>query len=203
MSAEAQRSGSGARALRWGAAAFTLIELLVVMAIIGVLAALLLPTLSRVKETAKGTACLSNLRQIGLAVQLYLQENENRMPRIYDGLIPTNNVPPSRSNTADIALGPHLGNTNMLRCPSDRKNLFWLTGSSYAWNELLNGQEAEHLNLLGLIDKPHTIPLFWDKEKFHAARGRGKERNFLYADGHIKKLLDLDIDLGGGWQTKE
>ena len=84
-----------------------------------------------------------------------------------------------------------------IRPPSDRKDLFRLTGSSYAWNELLNGQHASHLNLLGLLDKPTTIPLFWDKEKFHTARGRGKERNFLYADGHIKKLLELDFDLSG------
>ena len=66
------------------------------------------------------------------------------------------------------------------------------TGSSYAWNSFLNGQDADRLELLNLTSDPHRIPVFFDKEGFHAARGAGKEMNFLYADGHLKKLLELE-----------
>src|SRR5262245_41839069 len=59
----------------WHAVAFTLIELLVVIAIIALLAALLLPGFGRAKEAGRGAACISNLRQIGFALQLYLQDN--------------------------------------------------------------------------------------------------------------------------------
>lgn len=60
--------------------AFTLIELLVVIAVIAILAALLLPALASAREQGRRTVCLSNDRQIGLAVQLYAQDNSGRIP---------------------------------------------------------------------------------------------------------------------------
>lgn len=205
-----RRSGLGRRqlALAWlrfdaagggCALAFTLVELLVVIAIIGVLAGLMLPTLGKAKEAGRATACLGNLRQIGVALQLYVQDNGNRMPLMRDAMTGTNEMPSADPIAGmDVVLSNYLGSVQVLRCPSDFKKLFEQTRSSYAWNSLLNGQDAEHLRVFTIDFNPHQIPVVYDKEAFHAARGPGKGMNFLYADGHIRNLLVIEGAIIGG-----
>ncbi|HMJ88626.1 MAG TPA: prepilin-type N-terminal cleavage/methylation domain-containing protein [Candidatus Acidoferrum sp.] len=190
----AHRERRGGRAEESRAAkAFTLIELLVVIAVITILAALLLPMVSKSKERGRSTACLSNLRQIGISLQLYVQDHDNKLPIMYDALISTNATPPTNSfATIDQVLSNYLGSARILRCPSDRKDLFIETKSSYSWNYLINGQDADRLSMMGTDYDPHQIPLVFDKEDFHARVGPGRGVNFLYADGHIKNLLAIE-----------
>ena len=89
--------------------AFTLIELLVVIAIIAILAGMLLPALARAKEYGRRIACINNLRNLGMSVIMYGDENEGKFP-------------PQRGPEAGrwpSALSAYYKNLKILRCPND------------------------------------------------------------------------------------
>ncbi|MGA2174112.1 MAG: DUF1559 domain-containing protein [Verrucomicrobiota bacterium] len=85
--------------------AFTLIELLVVIAIIAILAALLLPALAKAKEQAKQAHCFSNIKQWGLAIQMYSPDNNNGIPR--DGMGVNGDYAPDSTVAASDPRNPY------------------------------------------------------------------------------------------------
>ena len=108
---------------------FTLIELLVVITIIAVLASIVFPVFSRAKEAAKKTVCLSNMRQIGLALTMYMTDHDDRLPDRRDlksslpgGYRPWTTWPPSdpRAGWAQVVLFPYTRNNQIWMCPTTK-----------------------------------------------------------------------------------
>ena len=192
--------------------AFTLIELLVVIVIIGILAGLMLPALARAKGKAHNIVCVNNLRQLGVAVRLYSEDNESKMPAAE--ILPTDPIDPQRPlpRICDV-LGSYLGkveglttnSAGVFKCPSDKLGRFAAQGSSYEWNSELNGHridETESANLFrvrvmnGVVIEntnivlrfpPETTALLLDYEEFHP-RPPKPGKNVVFMDGHVTPL---------------
>jgi prepilin-type N-terminal cleavage/methylation domain-containing protein/prepilin-type processing-associated H-X9-DG protein len=181
--------------------AFTLIELLVVIAIIAILAAMLLPALGRAKARAWSTACLSNVKQIGLASRMYADDNADALPRS------------AHQGASWVAtLQPYCSGTNLWRCPRDTNRT---RRYSYALNDFLlpppAGDGAADFSKLTHVPSPSDT--FWlgecddgylNNDHFHFSPANdgdfqppsfAKEiavtqhlsgANYLFADGHAQ-----------------
>lgn len=166
---------SGARA------AFTLVELLVVIGIVALLAGLAYPVYQRVSQGGKSAACISNLRQLGAGLNAYLNDHEMRMPVLMVARESLKQDVPVIDNT----LNAYVTSPAVFSCPSDNKNFFATTGTSYCWNVALNDQPLATLNFMQLVTDLTHIPIISDKEGFHPYLE--DKVNILYADGHATK----------------
>lgn len=168
---------------------FTLIELLVVIAIIGILASMLMPAFSRAKRSAQSVACVSNLHQLGFALNCYVQDNGNFLPAC--ALLPSVNT---NLPSITVPLLPYLGkNQNVFRCPADQ-TLFQSEGTSYEWNMYLNGAPYDHpeswspvtqIIVVTVFGGAINTPLLGDSAANHPISTTSSGRNSVYFDGRV------------------
>lgn len=107
---------------RGSSGGFTLIELLVVIAIIAILAAILFPVLASAREKARRTACANNLRQIGIAINLYAHDNDGILfPQVFNDALWGRPVPKGQIPWPQ-AHRQYVPQEEVFRCPDDGSN---------------------------------------------------------------------------------
>ncbi|MHB8994140.1 MAG: DUF1559 family PulG-like putative transporter [Armatimonadota bacterium] len=175
---------------------FTLIELLVVIAIIAILAAILFPVFAKAREKARQSSCLSNTKQISLAVLQYSQDYDERFPATYT----TPATPPGNQLWA-MNIMPYCKNAQVFDCPSNsfKWNGLWSETMSYGYSMLFEGNPLP----MGTIAKPAETILLGDGDNFRLrpvnawiAYGSGRQiqprhnemANFAFCDGHSKAM---------------
>jgi prepilin-type N-terminal cleavage/methylation domain-containing protein/prepilin-type processing-associated H-X9-DG protein len=172
------RKITGRRRLASAEKAFTLIELLVVIAIIAILAAMLLPVLARAKESGRRISCLNNLKQLSLAAQLYVTDNQDTYPprsntdrwpnRFYDNygkniqllLCPTDITVPSYPATAGSSPSNNVADASPRSFLINGWNdYFYDTLNTNDFAKYMNGTYPNGLNEGAIAHQSDTIVL--------------------------------------------
>lgn len=150
MNSSRRRTKSGWRG------GFTLIELLVVIAIIAILAAILFPVFARAREAARATSCKSNLKQIGLAVKMYLQDYDETTPWSVNESV-WESSPLGPKPYWGVFYAPYAKNQEIWNCPSSGIKIPGSAGlagknASYGLPKFVeNTQDSEFLDPAGTI----------------------------------------------------
>lgn len=178
--------------------AFTLIELLVVVAIIAILAGLLLPALGRAREKGRQAACLSNLRQIALAVGMYASDNGARLPVL--SFTDLDNQ--WRHQYAQIGmLSPYMKSLGVFHCPSAHQSEWDPSWQAYYCTNINGSTVCTHYKLNDTFDTANNkyiagqlitsfrditwvvvaLDLDWETRPRH-----GAGQNLAFLDGHVE-----------------
>lgn len=183
---------------------FTLIELLVVIAIIAILAAILFPVFARAREKARQTSCLSNLKQLGLALQMYAQDYDETFPWYCH--IPLTGYDDKVSHggfTAYSAILPYCKNAQIFACPSQRPaptytgwgdGVTFTSSYGFQWYVYLDAyynnlgfhqDDAARVILMSEFDASyHTLYMPWINNDGTFLHNGGQ--NVVFGDGHTK-----------------
>jgi prepilin-type N-terminal cleavage/methylation domain-containing protein/prepilin-type processing-associated H-X9-DG protein len=166
---------------------FTLIELLVVIAIIAILAAILFPVFARAREAARKTACLSNLKQIGLAADMYGGDyDECLVPMTMDST-------PGANITWPLLIQPYVKNNGIFLCPSREQNGPWQVSpaiTSYGINYPQTGAWSKVSQ--ASVQRPASIAYMMDVSGIFGASGPGNGDPTWSSGGYTQWEVDPD-----------
>ncbi len=178
-------------------AAFTLMEILAVITIIALLAGLGFPAFQNARQRADGMTCVNNLRQIGVAVNGFVGQNDGRFPEVEPD--PRHPIYPTSENVQGLrkTLEPYGITEATVRCPSDVKsfNYFAKTESSYEWRPYIDDELMINPQILtprGQFTRPLSkIVVCMDVERVHQPQSDYRsKKNYLYADGHVRPYTE-------------